>query len=1143
MSHATLSDSAKQCTVPVFIMTTNNNNSNNNNNNNNNDEPHGITPLPVLVADHPVHIELNADECFHGSTGTQYRHQISSSSSSSSSSSAIQQPQTQQMAVFEPLYTTDYINGKTVDVNQHFVVYMVKKGLIRVLHRHLPDRALLRAHEGSTSRITDIRFLSYESDVLATVSMDTNIYRMETKTNNQPLSIVIIWRLYVTMDGMIKFEKLLELQPSHLAANRIVWHPFNVNQFFMIHTTPVNKSTTAPPTLVPLTSSSSSSSSSSNQMIIATLVETTRISTTSHPIDHHAVCTFKSTTLVMDGAIQIMIDPPPTSSSSATTNQDHMVTNSNLTDLCWSVIDARYVLTTHDNNAIKLWDMKQSTRLMMDGSARPMCVGTISDLDSSIGSTLSRCCFLPHERTVHDNNKNDSNTPESHLWTSCFVTAYGENSTFTLWSPFGPDVTPYKIQVITTHRSPVLGVSPSYLLDICYGPFVSPKAVTNGSVTPPSTFIVQADRTDGRIYAWHCGARWSQSSNHHLQTKLLLVGCTYVVPFKTKYPVYSWSVAASPTADITEDGMTQDDDDGMVGHRMSYDIKLYSYQSHFVQTLTLTNYMCLPPSRPWVDPTPAVTIIKRLPNATSSSLIINTDGPVLDDTKSMHVSDIGSVDEPLEFEEYDVDEAEDSDDIDVDVDQGDIDVSGEKVMPTMNSASGDNPFANWLGNFVAKSSTVSGLPPGLSSSRSSYLSVNATETIPEAPLASSLPVPIGLGKSVTQSTSNVATQIPDAPMASSLPIALGTEMQNGEVTSAIGSKSSSNGGKGVVGSTPIPSGWMNELCESMMKEIQSTVVPEIKSMIRSSVDEIVPSVVDKVLQNVSNVGGKSDEQDVSALVARRTDETLREAMATNVKNVLIPSLESISGQILAQVSTRLDQWHSPMEQLSNRNEEIANAMKKALEASSAQITQLSSMVKQLGTEVHALRQQQQQMVRASVDANANGSASLHVPGGNGRSQGPTTPITRKATPLLPPVDPRPEILALLEKKQYEAAFTKSVSASTADLALFCCTQTKIHDVLGDNGPALSQPILLCLMQQLGTILVSSHDSKQLSLSLEWLQEIALSLDPSEKRIADHVPNVLQQLVNNINQNIQGGDPSLKRNLQRLLQVVRGMQMR
>jgi hypothetical protein len=183
------------------------------------------------------------------------------------------------------------------------------------------------------------------------------------------------------------------------------------------------------------------------------------------------------------------------------------------------------------------------------------------------------------------------------------------------------------------------------------------------------------------------------------------------------------------------------------------------------------------------------------------------------------------------------------------------------------------------------------------------------------------------------------------------------------------------------------------------------------------------------------------------------------------------------------------------------------------------------------------------MVRASVDANANGSASLHVPGGNGRSQGPTTPITRKATPLLPPVDPRPEILALLEKKQYEAAFTKSVSASTADLALFCCTQTKIHDVLGDNGPALSQPILLCLMQQLGTILVSSHDSKQLSLSLEWLQEIALSLDPSEKRIADHVPNVLQQLVNNINQNIQGGDPSLKRNLQRLLQVVRGMQMR
>lgn len=135
---------------------------------------------------------------------------------------------------------------------------------------------------------------------------------------------------------------------------------------------------------------------------------------------------------------------------------------------------------------------------------------------------------------------------------------------------------------------------------------------------------------------------------------------------------------------------------------------------------------------------------------------------------------------------------------------------------------------------------------------------------------------------------------------------------------------------------------------------------------------------------------------------------------------------------------------------------------------------------------------------------------------------------------------RETILGLLQRRDYEAAFTQALSASAADMAVFCCKNANVSDVLGGSSPALSQPILLCLMQQLGAVLVSSTDD-DLQTILLWLQEIALTLDPTDEGIQRHVPGVLQQLVSSIDTKMAQGDPTLRRPLQMLLQVIRGMQ--
>ena len=97
-------------------------------------------------------------------------------------------------------------------------------------------------------------------------------------------------------------------------------------------------------------------------------------------------------------------------------------------------------------------------------------------------------------------------------------------------------------------------------------------------------------------------------------------------------------------------------------------------------------------------------------------------------------------------------------------------------------------------------------------------------------------------------------------------------------------------------------------------------------------------------------------------------------------------------------------------------------------------------------------------------------------------------------------------------------------------------------MFGGAEPTLKQMILLCLMQQLATMIAAPHPNRSTQLELEWLQEIALCLNPADPVIVKHVPQVLQLLVSGINTRMAQNDPALRRPLQRLLQVVRGMQM-
>jgi enhancer of mRNA-decapping protein 4 len=257
-------------------------------------------------------------------------------------------------------------------------------------------------------------------------------------------------------------------------------------------------------------------------------------------------------------------------------------------------------------------------------------------------------------------------------------------------------------------------------------------------------------------------------------------------------------------------------------------------------------------------------------------------------------------------------------------------------------------------------------------------------------------------------------------------------------------------------------------------------------------------------------------------------------------------LESVTGQVLHQVSEHLErQQQDAVTQFRQKIQTDQAERDVKVEAMSHQLSTMTALVAELTKELQSLRQ--------AVVVLASSATSASTPEIERRGGGPAPP------PVRPPPDPvqtlRQTIGHLLQEKRYEEAFTKAVSTGTVEMTVFCCQNANLQEVLGGSQPCLSQPILLCLMQQLGSVLsvppnanlpaaaTDSMTDATLEL-LDWLQEIALSINPSDPSIQRHVPAVLQQVAHNIQQRIEAPDlaPQLRRPLQRMLQVVRGVQM-
>jgi hypothetical protein len=558
--------------------------------------------------------------------------------------------------------------------------------------------------------------------------------------------------------------------------------------------------------------------------------------------------------------------------------------------------------------------------------------------------------------------------------------------------------------------------------------------------TTPSSFLLVSERENSRMHALHLATEWKTAGG------VSVTGFDYVNSLDSVHPILSQCIAASnDAANLDEER----------------DVELCCVQTKAVQLLSLSGEMVPPPKS--MEVPNSVTLVEEEENGAE------------------------------EFEE----------DYDMEDDPGtefstehDTDNEASK-----NESDAANPFSNWLGALATGNAAA---PPPMPP---------ATTTAPPPPPGLDFmfppPPPPGMAPAEAHPVKEEMAFL--SPMTllgknnePTPELALSTDVVNAKKSAGRKKKDGKKSPPTTIlqrqeketRSASHPSGSnvdirsmesaIERIMATQMKSLESKVLDAVKKTVSSEVEKAMgsnkaKSTMEKAAKESANVAAReavaamqtpmvttlhqvSLQISLYCLIGKQVTFTV--ILSQTMKEIMIPAYETATTQMFHQISKSLDEG---LAQMANNQ---AQASQPSMEAMSMQMIKMAEAIKTLSSEIAQLK--------------AGGAAT------NNTAQSTTKPQPKQA-------DVRQEILALCQSRRYEEAFTKAVSAANGDVVVFTCKHADITAAF--NGEVtLSQTILICLMQQLGAVLVSATDSADFKIIVTWLQEIAVTIDPTNENI-------------------------------------------
>lgn len=304
-----------------------------------------------------------------------------------------------------------------------------------------------------------------------------------------------------------------------------------------------------------------------------------------------------------------------------------------------------------------------------------------------------------------------------------------------------------------------------------------------------------------------------------------------------------------------------------------------------------------------------------------------------------------------------------------------------------------------------------------------------------------------------------------------------------------------------------------EVQKAVAHEVRAAVVPAVTACVTDAAEVSIARVVQAAVGKGVKEGLRTSAKGVVEATSERAQETMVAAFKETMTKTLIPSYEQATQQMLQQIGGVLEGGIQKSHQ--DQNESI-QLLKTEIDGMASSLANLTGALESLSVKVNHVCNSLAQSVEE-------------------------TRVRQVALP--PPVDPlaaaMDEIRALLASGSDERAFSRALQGGDVSLCLFVCQHADLSRLFHGDQPVLSQGVLLCLLQRLGS--AAGTGQGDLQLTLTWLQEIAVTLDPNDPSIQNHSRKVLLQLMKNVNAAISlQTDHTKKRSLQMLLQVIRGI---
>jgi len=1010
------------------------------------------------------------------------------------------------------------------------------------------------------------------SDVLATIG-----------GYGDATSSILIWRISSTTAGL-GADKLLQISYGN-EITRLVWHPFNPNRFIVLHRSTVNG----------MNSIHEKSEMDGNEdgRIVATLVETTRLTTQRHETDGHMVCNAspstsgdneegvneKKKTLSSRGLTPFIVSSEDSNNSGLLGANDISISNNN----------AKFALTGHDDGYIRLWDINE--RKVMGEDDTDVSIPCVSSVNTAISGEESEEEEKKVTHVIFLSQYEDSTSSISAI-TPPFITGTNMNHTVTLWSSFTSSGSkmvnlPSRLRIFKLQNDTAPLLSSLISMELCPAPYRPPEEGSSSNVVVPSSFLLLAERKAGILHALHLDTDWKEqddNSDYRRAGIVTVKGFDYVSTLNVVHPIYSFCVAPTAFTDGTNIPLKEE-----------RDVDLCCIQSKAVQMLTLSADMVPPPDDDGeeiiiggpVELADGVTLL-NLP--TDDSGVVSDDE---DDGANEEFEDDYEMDEPVEYSTNN----ESEDDDDEEEEEAVLPTAASESKPNAFSNwlgaiakpfSGGAPAAEEEDDkpsepvqeekktVVKSSPAVSPLPPGFESilpppppPTSVEKAADPLSFVPSPPTPPTAPVatpnntvllsPMQLlsesgGDDVpAESTTSKKTQenLPDrlkavkksnkkkskddgnkktAPATTSnkanepapQPMKILLKPKDDTPSTSDNAVVSSNVDISAIEATVnrVVAAQMKSHETQLLASLRKVISTEVASAMKSSGKDVDKAIEQGVQRGITKGGlGKALEKHMkesAALAAKEAVNSMQPAIVTSLhetmREVMIPAYEAATREMFQQTSTSLEKG---LAQMSVNHQ---NASVPTMQQMSKQMMKMGEAIQSLSAEVKHLR----------GDVNAHNAATQ-----NGSNPGQPPPAPQ-------PMGVRNEITALCQAQRYEEAFTKAVSASDGEIVLFACQQSDAAAVFNGEASSISQPILICLLQQLGAVLVTATDAEDIKTILTWLQEIAVTIDPSNTNIQRHVASVVQQLLVNINSKLANCEPQFRRQLQTLMRVIRGM---